>query len=402
MRYSWSSKTFVGVMAVTLGCLALTLGTVHLAADDESPPRDETTAERIERLKQLSPADRDELAKKKERFDKLSPDEKERLRRLHTNLVRHEHSDRLYGLATRYALWLRTLPAGQRAELMSLPPGQRLERIREIKQKQDEQRMRELVHTRLQPEDLQAVRKWLGEYADKHKGEIFEKMSKEMQQRMRADPDGMRRRFAMLLMPGRHGAPRLPLPTEVEIEQLRERLSGEARQALDSLDTADKKLGLVVHWARAAIWSRMMGPPASPEELEKFFSSEDLSDTRRDQLEKLPPEQFDQQLQWEYRMHKFRNRPGEFRPPWYRGPNGQPGRFRGDHSGGRPPGTRPGGRDRPGFGPPPRDGEQGGPPPRGGERDGPPPGGGEQIGPPRRDVEQGGPPRDRPQPPPEF
>jgi len=379
MRYSRSLKKAVGVMAATVGCLVLTVGALHLAADDQSPPRDETKAERIERLEQLSADEREELAKKKERFDNLSPQEKQRLRTLHANLVRHDHGDQLYGVATRYALWLRTLPPGQRAELLSLPPEQRLGRIREIKQTQDEQRIRELVHIRLQPEDIEAMNKWLGEYAEAHKGEIFEKMSREMQQRMRADPEGMRRRFLMLLMPGRHGAPRLPVPSEGEIERLRQRLSGEAREALDSLDSADKKLGLVLHWKRADIWSRMMGPPASPAELEKFFA-EKLDDKRRDELEKLPPEQFDQKLKWEYRMHKFRSRPGGFRPPF---PWGQPGRHRGDHGGGRQPGTRPGGRDRPGFGPPPRGGEPGGPPPRGGEPGGPPPRGGGQHGPPR-------------------
>jgi hypothetical protein len=362
MRYRWSFKKTVGLTAVTLCCLALSISSVRLAADDESPPREETTAERIKRLKKLSPFDKDELAQKKERFDKLSPDEQARLRALHTNLVRHDQGDRLYGVATRYAQWLRTLPAGQRAELLSLPPEQRLERIRAVKQKQDEQRIRELVHTSLQPEDPQVVRTWLGEYAEAHKKELFSSLSSEMQQRMRADPDGARRRFGMLLaMPGRHSGLRLPPPTDEEIDRLRERLSDEARQALDSVDTTDKKLALAIHWVRAAAWSRMLGPPASPEELEHFFANT-LDDRRRDELEKLPREQFDQQLQWEYRMHKFRTRPGGFRPPFHRGPDGRPGRFRGDHGSGRPSGPRPMGRERPGFGPPPRGGEQNGPP----------------------------------------
>lgn len=361
MRFSWSANKYTVLMAVALFFLIIPLGLAQLILKDKGPLASRALAELETRLDELSPTDRDELPKKKERFDNLSRDERERLRTLHTNLVRHEQGDRLYGVATRYALWLRSLPAGERAELLSLPPEQRLERIRDIRRKQDEQRVRELVHTPLQQGDLQVVRAWLGEYAEAHKQEIFSKLSSEMQQRMRSDPEDMRRRFAMMLMPGRHGGPRLPVPTDEEIERLRGRLSNEAQQALDSLDTSDKKLDLIVHWTRAAIWSRMVGPPASPEELEEFFATK-LDSKRRDELEKLPKEQFDQRLQWEYRMHKFRNRHGGFRPPFQWGPNGPPGRFRGDNGGGRPPGPRPTGRERPGFG---------GPPPRGGDQNGP-------------------------------
>jgi hypothetical protein len=374
MRCRWSFQKVAGLSAVALCCVTLTVRTVRLkAGDDESLPR-EQAAERIERLQRLSPFDKEELAQKKERFDKLSAAEQARIRALHANLVRHDEGDRLYGVATRYAQWLRTLPSGQRAELLSLPPEQRLERIRVVMQKQDEERIRELVHTRLKPEDLQAVGTWLREYVEAHKREVFDKLSTDMQQRMRADPDGMRRRFGMFLaMPGRHGGVRWPPPTDEEFERLRGRLSDEAREALDSVDTADKKLGLVMHWGRAAMWSRMAGPPPTREELEQFFAHK-LDSKRRDELEKLPREQFDQQLQWEYRMHKVRTRLGEFRQPFHRGPDGRGGRYRGDHGGPRPPGPRPLGRDRPGFGPPSRGGEQNGPPPRGGPQEGPPPG----------------------------
>jgi hypothetical protein len=350
---------------VSLVCLTLAAGAARIAADDQWPLTNETAAERLERLKQLSPAEKDELARKKGRFDKLPAAEKTRLRTLHANLVEHEQGAQLHVVATRYAQWLRTLPAGERAELLSLPPEQRLERIRKMKQQQQYQQIRELVHTHLEKEDVEAVRTWLGEYVDAHKKELFEMLSSEMQQRMRHDPDGTRRRVAMFwAMSGRFGGPPLPPPTDAEIERLRGKLSTEARQALDSVDTADKKLRLAAHWFRAAIWTRMRTPQVSREELAEFFANE-LDAKRRAELEKLPPEQFDQQLKWEYRLHHFRNSPGKHRHPFFRGPAGRFGRFRGDHGGSRPPGPPgppPIGSQPPRFAPPPRDGEQHRPP----------------------------------------
>jgi hypothetical protein len=227
------------------------------------------------------------------------------------------------------------------------------------------------VKTRLSPEDIQAVRNWLGEYADAHKEKLFALLDPEMEQRLRKIPDPARRRGAIFMaMYGRPGAPALPAPTDAEFDRLREKLSEEARHALDTLDAAQQKLQLLAHWHRASMWTRMMPPKVSREELERFFA-EELDPERRDELEKLPREQFEQQLRRYYWMHKLRSWRGGHRPPFLRRPDGRHGRYRHGDSAGRPGGPRPVPDERPGVRPPPRAGEEGEPP-----RDPPKPPGG--------------------------
>jgi hypothetical protein len=241
----------------------------------------------------------------------------------------------------------------------------RLERIRKIKEQQQADRMRELVRTKVKPEDVREVHAWLGRYANAHEEELLALLGSEMQQQLRRVPEGFPRQMALFRALQRRPPDRpLPQPTAEQLEDLRGRLSEEARQVFDSIPE-DKKLTLILQWIRDAFMTRFMPPPVSTEELEDFFTKK-LDGQQREFLEQKPREQFQEELRRMYWMHKMRGGDGEFRPPFFRRGEGRPhyrngegpprgGGSRGPYRG--RPGNRP---DRPGD---PNDRPQPEPPP---------------------------------------
>jgi hypothetical protein len=334
-----------------------------LRADE--PPRVgvETSAERRARIEQMSPHEKQQLGQKKERFENLTEAERRQIRSLHSELATREDGSQLREIALRYAEWLKTLTPKERADLLASPPSERLEQIRRLKEKQQAERVRELVKASLKPEDIRSIFAWLGEYAEAHEGELLAMLDSEAEQNVRRIPDPVRRRMWLFrALQWRPDKPRLPRPTDAELESLRNRLSPDARQVFDGVADVEKKLPLVLTWVQAAAMTRAPHK-VSREELEKFIS-ERLDRRERDRLDQMPREQMEQELTRMYWAHKFRNRQGEFRPPPFWRPDGRPGRHRGGdgppHTGGR----RPPYRDRPGP-PPGHVPGQGGPGPPG-------------------------------------
>src|SRR5262245_24292671 len=94
---------------------------------------DDSAAQNAERIKQMSPDQKDDLRRKKLRFDELSPDEKQRLRDLHASINGDPNAVDLSDTVTRYARWLSTLDATDRSTLLDIKdPEQRIARIKEL------------------------------------------------------------------------------------------------------------------------------------------------------------------------------------------------------------------------------------------------------------------------------
>jgi hypothetical protein len=331
--------------------------------------REETFAERRVRIEQMSAQEKEELLDKSRRFYELREDEQNHLREMHEQLSRHPHGERLREVMQRYARWLRTLPSGERAELLSLSEDDRVDRIRELMQEQEERQFRRLVSSRLPAEDLKSINDWLEDLAEKHAQEILESSSEEFARRLDEEEDEMRRRrmlVAALAM--RRGETRF-VESE-DIERLVEDLSLQAREVLVKMRTDDERSELLRHWVRAAMYARM-NPPVEQDKLREFFANE-LDSKQRQYLESLPAERMQQELQRMYNFARFGGEDGRGRPPWprFRGNRGRGfgrpgvrGRGRGDGTGRPPFGDRP-----------PRAGEggrqEGGPNGRGQQRDG--------------------------------
>ncbi|MEQ8790605.1 MAG: hypothetical protein RIC55_30185 [Pirellulaceae bacterium] len=370
------------VVALLLASLLAALPLTH-AVDDAAPSpaapssaapssaeRPETLAEIRDRLEQMSAQEKQELQGKSTRFYELPEGEQERLREMHKQLNAHPESARLRQVMDRYAQWLRTLPSGERAELLSLSEEERIPRIRELMQQHEAQQFHRLVSSKLPAHDLRSIYEWLNDIAQRHEKEILAEASDEFRRRYgeEEDDESRRRRMLVFALTSRRGD--LPFVQTTDVEQLVDRLSPEARDALAEMRTAEDRGRLLRDWVRGAIFARM-NPPVSEEKLREFFVNE-LDSEQRQRLESLSAEQMQQELQRMYNFSRFRREDGRGRPP---GPWGGGrgfgrsggGRGRGPGSGDRPPpGDRPqDGADRPGDGPP-----GGGPPggPAGGGR----------------------------------
>jgi hypothetical protein len=291
----------------------------------------------------LSPAEKKDLQGKQERFYRLDQKAQDQLRQLHGELTRCQDSERLQAVLTRYARWLQTLPSGQRADLLSLSPDERAAEIKHLLQQQTASRMRSYVSRKLSDEDLTAIAKWMEETVQRHEPEILERVPN-LKEHLGNISDPKRRIQALVIMVHRSGFSRDWLqPTPEEIDRLKSGLSTEARQDLEKAKAAGQLPELAEAWMRAAMFSRLAGPPADKEQLRRFFK-EELDSQQREYLEGLPPERMQAELVRMYDAHRFR-RDGYRDWPGFRKPGsgfrGFPPRF------GPPPMREPNGGERP-------------------------------------------------------
>lgn len=310
------------------------------AAEDTAAPADVATTPA-----EMSPTEKKELQGKQERFYRLDQPTQDQLRHLHDELMRDPDSARLQAVLTRYTNWLQTLSSGQRADLLSLPPNERVAEIRRLQQQQTASRMRSYVPRKLSDDDLQTIANWVEQMVQRHEPEILKRWPM-FKERLENIPDAKRRTQALVLMVHRSGFHRDWLkPTPEEIESLKTALSAEAQQELDKAKAEGRLPELAEAWMRAATFSRLAGPPVDKEQLRRFFK-EELDPQQREFLESLPPERMQVELVRMYYSHRFRRDgfrdwPG-FRKPGsgLRGPAsrfGPPG-MREPDDGDRPPG----------------------------------------------------------------
>lgn len=343
------------------GCLlALAFCTAGIVRAEE-----ETVAARRTRVANMSAEEKEELRQKQERFTGLSDTEKTHLRDLHSELSTASDGERLKNVLERYHAWLATLSSAERAALLSLPADQRLAKMKEIIRVQEEKQFRELVKSNLQPEDRKAIILWLENFVKTHEKEVLAEIPKEFR------PPEINNRNRWPVMQGivhrwAENDPKMPRPSQEEVETLLASLSPKAGQAIANVREPGAKVRMAQEWIRAAIASRYMPtlPPIDPEELRRF-STEELSPQERERLENLPADEMPVALQRAYYEHRWRRGGG----PGFGQRGGPGGRGPGERGpGDRGPGER-GPGDKGGGGPPPDFGPDG--PPRGGGFGGP-------------------------------
>lgn len=319
-----------------------------LAADQAAAPADAAQPQAAQDLAALSPAEKKDLQGKQERFYRLDTQAQNELRDLHDDLTQAPDAARLQAVLTRYSRWLQTLSSGQRAELLSLPPDERVAEIKRLLQQQTASRMRSYVPRKLADDDLHAIADWVEQMVQRREPEILQRWPM-FKERLDGITDAKRRNQALVFMVHRSGLQRDWLkPTSEEIERLKTTLSAEAQQELEKAKAEGRLPELAEAWMRAAMFSRLAGPPVDPEQLRKFFK-EDLKPEDREYLESLPPERMQAELVRLYFSHRFRRDglgdwPG-FRKPGsgIRGPGprfGPPGIPK-PNGGNRPPGLSP-------------------------------------------------------------
>ena len=295
----------------------------------------ETLAARQQRLTAMPASEKLELERKKERFERMTAEQQDGLRQLHETVQQDPQSERLQQIMLRYNEWLKTLAAGQRAELLSLPPEERVERIRDTRLRQEEQLFIQMTALELQPDEVRMIYDWLHEFVQRHEAKIMAGIPEHDHDRLRGwlenvtEPE--RRSVIKYGFYRRYNEEDALRPDDNDIKQLGEKLrSPKAREALTGTTLPhEEKLDVIHGWMRAAFVSRMRPEGVSEEELSTFY--EGLQPAEKDYLESLPSEQMRRQLQ---RMYYFKSR-GKSK-------HGKQDHDRGDHPrGDRGPGRPP-------------------------------------------------------------
>jgi hypothetical protein len=211
----------------------------------------------------------------------------------------------------RYDEWLRALPPSRRAELLELPVEKRLERIRQLKHEAARSNFDEFTNRRLRREDMDAIQDWLAEMFQGREAELEKNVPERMRTVASNIEDGKEKVVWLLRVGAVHQHGQVPIDlSEAHINELKKRLSSEARAEIEGLTSAEDRQRHVMGWVRAALFSRRPYPPVNKEELERFYKYE-LSEGRREELERLPKERFQRELRKAYFREQFRRQFGE-------------------------------------------------------------------------------------------
>ncbi|MCA9269621.1 MAG: DUF2613 family protein [Planctomycetales bacterium] len=360
--------------------VALVVGVAGAAKEAQEPTAD--SQDPRDKIEALTVTEKEELRRKTEQFERLSDEEKNRLRSLHDELTASPDHERLEHVMLHYNNWLATLSGQERADLLKLPAGERLEEIKRLTAQQRAQRFREAVGTPLEPADVRVILAWLDNYVEQHEAELLATISEPIRSRVQQVQSAEIRRKMLLMSLGRRTiGVDLPAPKDEDLRKLISGLSQKTQETLKLAPQREQKIKLLQEWVRAAVWSRGL-PQVSDETLLRFYREhrQRFDRQRQEELDSLPPEMFYQEMRKYYLQSRMFGRPhrdGEGggppwlpdgKPPWGEGPPGgfppPDGRDRrpGEHGGGdRPLGERgPGDRRGDGlggrrFGNPPRD-----------------------------------------------
>jgi hypothetical protein len=254
----------------------------------------ESWAARRERIKDMTPVQKDQLWKRQQQFQKLDPGQQQRVRELHEQLEHDAEAGRLRNVLAHYCQWLSALPAYP-ADLKGLPPEERLQRVKNL---QKEQAARQLS-----PEDREAIVRWIDRYARQHADRMLAMISeKRKPQLAKLGPAG-RHRMAVGMLYQRWqsaNAASLGLLGSDVLADLRGGLSPQTRARLEE-KPLNEQWQIVAEWVRqvARQQAARRGPgamlPNLDEQLAHYFEH-GLSDQQRDRLMSLPGEEMQQQL----------------------------------------------------------------------------------------------------------
>lgn len=370
----------------------------HLAM--HLPP---TIEERTRYVNQLSESQRTELRRKQETFDNLTVTEQKQLRELDLTLQTAPNSARMLQILRNYHNWLNARSPLEIADVRKLPPEQRIDKIRELQLRDEEQWVKQYRFPSHMAEDFRRVYSWLTDLALQHEKQILESLPEQQRVMIERQPIDSRKRvllrtwidqeftkrraegFEILTeeqrrelksasperaryligqymrnVPAIQRKPMLPI-TDDEIEDLLKRLTDNARTILkpyqvpagasdsDRTRLTSERNAKIWEWIgdsmRFAFASRGF---VSDHEIQDYFAG--LSDETKKELALLSPEEWKRELRNRYL--------------------GEQGGFGGGWWGGRPWSRDGGGReDGPRIGPP-SDGPRVGLPPDGPPRDG--------------------------------
>lgn len=294
----------------------LLLGVLPILRSAAAAEGDLTLDEQRQQLASMSAEEKRELQRNQERFKALPPEERQRLRELHGQLAHDADSEPLWHVLEGYTRWLKTLSSGQRADLLNLPPAERIAKIKQLLQQQESARLRGLITSELSDQDVKAIAQWMDDLVERRMPQLLAEMPM-LRERLQGTEDRSRKR--VLVMMALRNLPRKDLlqPSPQEIEDLKSRLSASARQQLEAAEKKGEGADFARRFVRAAMLSRRFVPPVDKEKLRQFYE-ESLPSQKREELESMPPERMRAELTRLYMEHRFRQRGDADQPPFDR------------------------------------------------------------------------------------
>lgn len=277
---------------------------------------DESLAARRERLERLPPSQANELLEKKRRFDELQPEQQDQLRRLHDQVAHDEQAERLQQVLARYVDWLKTLPSGQRAELLSLPADERIAKIKELMEDERMQQFRRFAEQPPPEEDMKAIVQWFGEFFERNRERILAEMPVARREAIekikgaKLEPVALYFRYLRERVPD---ANTRIVPSDEEIKDLESKLSDATKKILEQSPASQKKFTLL-RWIGMAMFNKAAGK-ISEEELSRFYK-DDLAPKEREHLDNLPAEAARRELRQIYFRHQWKKGGDDGRPPF--------------------------------------------------------------------------------------
>lgn len=290
-------------IAALLGGLVLLPMVSALLADDPPPRLEEASlAERREHVLSLSPEQQAELQQKRDRFEQLPAAERQRIRQLHDVIQAAPDRDALQSALRWYQQWLATLPSAQRAELLSLPPAERVAEMKSIREGQAARRM--LASTPLEMSDYMIIKRWLYGFVRRHEEELVAQLPEQFRRRWESTQQP--RRYQMLANAVARDGLSVKLD-EADVRMMLNNLSAPAREALDAAGSGRGEL--LREWLRLASQYQRPAPDVSNEQLREFFN--ELDERSRQRLETLPPAELRTALVRLYQLSRSTDSPAD-------------------------------------------------------------------------------------------
>ena len=255
--------------------------------------------------------EKEQLLRSEDRFTSLPSEEQLDVRRLHKDLQDDPYSARLRAIMHDYYEWLKPLSPLSWAELAEMGPE---DRVAWMKKRFQEEQRRE-GGRRPGPKDMEALWKWMSDFARRHEASFLASLSEAQQKRFAGVSKPMQHQMAIGLMLQRWQAPNSgklpPIMTEEDLAQPLAKISPETRNRLKDKPPAEQ-------WQLMAGWMagsdaqgprrfdedrRMRGPlPKDDDERLAEFFEKDLSPEERDRLLAMPGEEIQWRLQQMYLM----------------------------------------------------------------------------------------------------
>jgi hypothetical protein len=269
------------------------------------PRFSEDLSKRNVEVERLTADQKQELESLNRRFSALPTEEKASMRLLHNSLKKQPSPETLYNIMANYDRWLKTQPAQTRIEIEELPVDDRITRIEQVAVRYQQDQLEKVFRSKLTLQDMYAIRKWLDRYFANHRSQIQQQLPTELRNRIAATstPEN---RWRTIMGAFDAKSLRLPSPTEKELAELRQ-IRPEVAAYFDLGEDTTSVLRKVRDIFKAMVRSRIDDHDI-PQERLRYFYTNVLNDSQREELENMPMMRMKEKLRVLYIQHYSRNK----------------------------------------------------------------------------------------------